>query len=91
MTYTVENVIKHIRKVDNVGHKLFLRKIKKINPLDIKKMIFVFISAQILDVKFDAELENGGDVVFRLAKVQGSQLNLALLDDSYWQSIDTIM
>lgn len=84
MVYTLDNVIKHIRKVPNVGYKLFMRRIKTINPLDIKKMLFIFITARILELEYDVNLEKGGDVVFHLAKVRGSQLNLALLDDSYW-------
>ncbi len=91
MTYTVDNVINHIRKIENIGHKLFLRNVKKINPVEIKKMLFVFISARIIDIDFDINLEKGGDVVLCLAKVKGSQLNLALLDDRYWESIDTTM
>ena len=50
----------------------------------------VLITARILELEYDISLEKGGDVVFHLAKVKGSQLNLALLDDSYWDTIDTM-
>ena len=89
MVYTLENVIKHIRKLPNVGFKLLQKNVKKIIPLDIKMVLFLLISARILEVEYDIALEKGGDVVFHLAKVQGSGLNLALLDDNYWESIDT--
>jgi len=51
MVYTLDNVIKHIRKVPNVGYKLFMIRIKTINPLDIKKMLFIFITARILELE----------------------------------------
>ena len=42
-------------------------------------------------VSANAEIEKGGDIVFKLARVEGTALEMALLMDDYWEHIDLII
>ena len=64
---TLANTIDYIRKVPNVDHIIFRKKVKKLNPLFIKKMLFVLIASKILTVRFDPTIGAAGDLSLHLA------------------------
>ena len=84
---TLANTIEFIRKVPNVDHKVFRKKVKKLNPLLIKKMIFLLIASKILVVKFDQTIGEAGDLSLHLATLN-TGYSLALLDDERWANIE---
>ena len=64
---------------------------KKLDPLWIKKPLLILVAAGILEVAVEKEIEKGGDIVFKLARVEGTALEMALLMDDYWEHIDLII
>ena len=87
---TLANTIDYIRKVPNVDHIIFRKKLKKLNPLFIKKMLFVLIASKILTVRFDPTIGAAGDLSLHLAKIN-SGFVLALCDDNCWSNIELII
>ena len=87
---TLEATIEYIRKYPNADYKIFRKRVKKIDPVLIKKFLFVMVAATILDVAFDSEIEKGGDVIFTLNRVDGNRLKMALMIDLYWENISLI-
>ena len=84
---TLDAVIEFIRSYNDAAFKLFRKKVKKLDPLLIKKMLFVLVANSILDVAFETEIEKGGDVVFLLKRVNNNALKMSLLIENYWNDI----
>ena len=87
---TLDAVISFIRSIDDAPYKLFRKRVKKLDPLWIKKLLLILVAAGILEVAFEKEIEKGGDLVFKLARVGGNALKMALLMDEFWDHIDII-
>ena len=88
---TLDATIAFIRAISNVQYTLFRKRVKKLDPLWIKKLLLILVAAGILEVAFEKEIEKGGDIVFKLARVEGTALEMALLMDDYWEHIDLII
>ena len=84
---TLDAVIDFIRSYKEASYKLFRKRLKKLDPLLIKKLLLILVAAGILDIAFDTELEKGGDVVFTLKRVDDNALKMSLLIESYWNDI----
>ena len=69
---------------------MFRKRVKKLDPLWIKKLLLILVAAGILEVAFKNEIEKCGDLVFKLARVEGNALKMALLVDEFWDHIDII-
>ncbi len=87
---TLDATISFIRAINDVPYKLFRRRLKKLDPVWIKKLLLILVAAGILEVTFEKEIEKGGEIVFKLARVEGNALKMALLIDDYWEHIDII-
>ena len=87
---TLDNTIDYIRKVPNADHILFCKKVKNLNPLFIKKMLFVLIASKILNVRFDPNIGSDGDISLHLATIN-SGFVLALCDDNSWSNIKVVV
>ena len=84
---TLPTTVDFIRKVPNVDHIIFRKKVKKLNPLLIKKMLFVLIASKIIVVRSDPTIGNNGDLSLHLAK-GNTGFTLALCNDSNWANIE---
>ena len=87
---TLENTIEYIRKYPNADHLLFRKKVKKLNPIFIKKMLFVLIASKIINVCFDDKIGPDGDITLHLATIDLSFV-LALCDDNSWSNIKVVL
>ena len=59
-----------------------------IEPIEIKKLIFLLVAHQILSLRFE---ENTKKVQFRLAKSFHDQSVLALQHDPYWIAMNSLV
>ena len=84
MAKDMDNVVEFIRGYDNAQYILFKTKVKRFEPVRIKKLLFQMIAWSFLKVAFDKKLEI---VVFELATKEDRPSDLAIDDDDAWEYI----
>ena len=82
---TWETVSDAMRKFPDINEKLFQRRAKNVQRVDIMKCLFILISYKILKIEYE-----DGNIYIGAAKSEASLTELAYNDDNYWSGIRLI-
>ena len=85
----VDNIQELIKQYPNTQKHLFgVNSSAAPKPIDINKMLFLLIAAEIIDVHYEHDPEKKtADVTLSLAKVQSMRPIKRLVDEGFWMCI----
>ena len=87
---TLKNVVKAMKSYPNARQLLLstLQSRTDIEPVKIKKVLFMLVAHGILKLRYDNETNN---IQFSLVKSSQNSSILAIQDDSYWEAMNTLV
>ena len=87
MVFTMDNTVTYIREYPDSQQLIFGTSRKKFEHLRIKKVLFQLITFRIITVVFSVRMKC---VLFQLARVRNSALELSINIDTAWEDIPLI-
>ena len=86
----LKNVIKAMKAYPNVRQMIMSNSRSRtgIEPVEIKKVLFMLVGHGILKLRYNKEMNN---IQFSLAKSNNNSSILAIQDDAYWEAMNTLV
>ena len=90
-TKDLKNIRNTIKTYPNAQKHLFgINSSAEPKPIDINKMLFLLVAADIIDVNYEPKTDSSADIVtFTLAKLRSLRPGTRLMDEGYWTTILT--